>query len=278
MDRLLLSSKEIIEKAIADYKPYATVLMLSGGNDSNAALHVARELGVKIDFVMHGVTGTGIQEATDFVRRLSGDLPYKYIEANAGDTYLKYVLRKGFMGIGPGAHEFSYHLLKATPFKAAVSKHIRQKTRKRVVLLINGARRQESENRMKMMINPCRPQSDRPNNIWVNIINEWPNHAPQDYLEDNGFEINPVSQKLCRSGECMCGTQQTMGDGAEAAYFFPEWGKWWTSLRAEVMKKFSWDWGEGMPKGIAMERKGQLNMFQPMCHSCIINHDKANGD
>lgn len=49
----MLSSREIIEKAIKDYQPYAIGLMLSGGNDSMTALHVARQLGVKIDFIMH---------------------------------------------------------------------------------------------------------------------------------------------------------------------------------------------------------------------------------
>lgn len=46
---ILENSKEIIEKAITDFKPKAVVLMFSGGDDSLTAYHVAKELGVKLD-------------------------------------------------------------------------------------------------------------------------------------------------------------------------------------------------------------------------------------
>lgn len=63
----LESSREIIERAIKDFKPKAIVIMLSGGDDSMAVYNVVRELGIKYDFVIHGVTGTGIKETQDFV-------------------------------------------------------------------------------------------------------------------------------------------------------------------------------------------------------------------
>lgn len=274
-DKLFISSKEIIERAIAEYQPYAVVLMLSGGDDSLTALHVAKQLGIKIDFIMHGVTGTGIQETHDFVKGVVSREECKYIEANAGTSYVDYVLRKGFFGVGETAHTYSYHLLKWTHFRREVSLNIRHKKRNRNILFINGARRQESDNRMKTMVNPIR-RADGGSNIWVNIINDWPNHSTVDFLEGNSIKRNPVSILLCTSGECGCGTMQKAGDAVERGYHFPKWKAWFEWITGEVRKRgFTWSWGEPMPKTIAMEKKGQLNMFQPMCAGCKLNYDKA---
>jgi tRNA(Ile)-lysidine synthase TilS/MesJ len=39
-NELLIGSKEIVERAIADFKPKAIVLMFSGGDDSLTTYHV----------------------------------------------------------------------------------------------------------------------------------------------------------------------------------------------------------------------------------------------
>lgn len=273
---LIESSREIVNRAIAEYKPYAIGLMLSGGDDSMTALHVSHELGVKLDFIMHGVTGTGIKETHDFVLSVVSKEKAQYIEAHAGTTYEDYVLRKGFMGVGQKAHEFSYHLLKWTAFRREVSKQIRHKKRNRNILFLNGGRRMESDNRLKTFVNPINARQAP--NIWVNIINEWPDNRTSDYLEANGVDRNPVSKLICRSGECNCGTQLKPGDAVEIGYHYPAWRKWVDSLEAEVKKRgFSWGWAESMPKGIAMEKRGQMNMFQPMCQSCVIQYATING-
>jgi len=270
----MLSSKEIILKAIADYQPYAVGLMLSGGNDSLTALEVCRQLGIKLDFIMHGITGTGITESQDFVKKIISKEPVKYIEANAGTAYEDYVLRKGFFGVGTQAHAFSYHILKANPFRKAISKHIRQNKKGRFVLLINGGRRLESENRRKTFVYPIK--IDDRKNVWVNIINEWPDHSTTDFLDGNSIERSPVSKLICKSGECNCGTVLKPGDRVEIGCHFPEWLKWIDGLRAAVKARgFSWDWAQPMPKGLSLEKRGQLNMFQPMCSSCIIQYEKS---
>src|SRR5690349_2960636 len=51
---LMDSSREIVARAIAEYKPYAVCKMFSGGDDSMTALHVAKEIGLKVDFIIHG--------------------------------------------------------------------------------------------------------------------------------------------------------------------------------------------------------------------------------
>lgn len=275
---MLEQSKEIIEKAIADFKPAAIVMMLSGGDDSMTAYHVAKELGIKFDLVIHGNTRTGISLTTEFVIKEAERMKDKLLIADAGTSYEDYVLRKGFFGKGNDAHTYSYHVLKIEHFRKIVSQKLRKRKRNFPILFINGARRKESENRMKTMAVPYKLDPSQPNNIWVNIINEFEKHECLNYLEGNGIKRNPVSVNLCRSGECMCGTMQSQGDREEASFFYPEWGKWLNELEKEVMKKFPWSWNDNINKYHLMERDGQLNMFnefQPMCTGCKVQYEKS---
>jgi 3'-phosphoadenosine 5'-phosphosulfate sulfotransferase (PAPS reductase)/FAD synthetase len=199
----------------------------------------------------------------------------KLIVADAGKSYEDYVLRKGFFGKGIDAHIYSYHILKKGHFDKAVSKNIRKGQRNFPILFLNGARRKESKNRLKTMANPVRVDKYRPNDIWVNIINEFDKDDCTDFLEGNGIIRNPVSINLCRSGECMCGTMQSVGDRIEAGYFYPDWKNWINNLEKEVMKKFPWSWNDNIQKSHLMELAGQTNMFsdfQPMCTGCKINY------
>jgi 3'-phosphoadenosine 5'-phosphosulfate sulfotransferase (PAPS reductase)/FAD synthetase len=271
---IIEKSKEIFQKALIDYQPKAIVMMLSGGDDSTTCYALARELGIKFDLVLHGNTRTGIEETSLFAAnqaRMYGD---RFEVADAGDAYVKYVLRKGFFGAGDKAHNFAYHVLKIQHFRKAVSKHLRQRRRSYPILFINGARQSESKRREKTMISPYRRDPAQQNNIWVNLINHWTKDDCRQYLEGNSVKRNPVAINLCRSGECMCGTMQNVGNRIEAAYFYPKWGKWLDELETEVLKKFPWRWGESISEQRVMEMNGQLNAFenfQPMCRGCKIN-------
>jgi 3'-phosphoadenosine 5'-phosphosulfate sulfotransferase (PAPS reductase)/FAD synthetase len=268
MDDLLIKSKEIFDKGVADFKPKAIVLMFSGGDDSLTTYHVARELGIKFDFVIHGNTRTGIHETTDFVRKTVADLKDNYLEADAGDSYVNYVMRKGFFGAGSMAHNYSYNVLKLNHFKRVVSEHLRKRQRNFPILFINGARRLESERRKKTMIIPYSFTKAFKNNIWVNLINEWDKPDCKKYLEANGINRNPVAVNLCRSGECMCGTMQSKGDRAEASFFYPEWGKILDELERVVKAKHGFGWGVKMP---TKPHPSQTDLFQPMCVGCTKN-------
>ena len=164
------SSLNVLRSAIERFNPTHIVSMVSGGKDSAASDQIAREIGAKIDFVIHGNTRCGIPETTQFVRDTYGKIG-DYAEADAGTAYEDYVLRKGFFGVGLDAHGFAYRILKATPFRKVVSKYIRQRKRDRRVLLINGARKDESENRKKHL-EVWRQDPAAPGNIWVNLIHD----------------------------------------------------------------------------------------------------------
>lgn len=267
---LLESSKSIVDKAIADYKPYAIVLMLSGGDDSMTALAVAKYLNVPITHIMFGNTRTGIQETTDFVYEVVKNENAKFIMADAGNSYIDYVMRKGFFGVGESAHGFSYNILKLNHFRRTISHEIRQGKRNRTILFINGARRLESKRREKTMIEPIRINKFRKMDVWVNIINEWEKHDCLTFLEELGIDRNPVSKALCRSGECMCGTMQSKGDRIEASVLFPKWGAWIDELDKAVKAKFGFGWGESMPK----VPKIKTTEEQFMCTGCKVNFEE----
>lgn len=257
-------SAAILNDAVERFNPTHIVSMVSGGKDSAASDQVARDLGVKIDLVMHGNTRCGIPETSQFVRDTYGRLG-DFVEADAGTAYEDYVLRKGFFGKGIGAHGFSYRVLKAAPFRKAISKAIRQGKRGVRILLINGARKDESENRQKHL-QVWRQDPAAPNNIWLSLIHGWSQDDRDQHLESRGTPINPVAVQLCRSGECMCGTMQTKQERAEAAALYPEWGRWLDGLEREARSRHGFGWGDQFPRAAA----GQGDLFQPMCKDCMV--------
>lgn len=280
IDDQVRESFDIYHEAMVTYKPWALVLMLSGGDDSMLVRMLVKELGIPIDYIIHGVTGTGIQETQDFVRQVAANSGFKYAEANAGDAYEKYVMRKGFFGIGNDAHAKSYHVLKAQPFRTAISHNIRHGVKGRHILLLNGVRVDESENRAdKLGDNYFNIDPAAPKNIWVNIAHWWTTKQRDEYLAGNSVKRNPVAILLDRSGECLCGSMQKMATGIEAAFHFPKWGKWWLDLRKRVLAKFPWDWGQQINPYHLKEMRGQGNIFKeepfmPMCVGCKAKVNK----
>jgi 3'-phosphoadenosine 5'-phosphosulfate sulfotransferase (PAPS reductase)/FAD synthetase len=273
-------SAEIVHRAMLEFKPYSTVLMLSGGDDSRLTMEVLREIGITPDFIIHGVTGTGIQEAQEFVRQVATNSGITYREADAGDAYLNYVMRKGFFGAGNDAHALSYHVLKATAFRKTVSSEIRHGKPNRPVLFFNGVRVDETDNRSdKLGDKIFNRDPAAPNNIWVNVVHWWTTKERDEYLVGNGIIRNPVSIAIGRSGECMCGTTQSMATGLEAAEHFPRWGKWWLDIRKQVIKRFPWDWSQNINQYHLKEMNGQGNLlkdepFMPMCVGCRAKQKK----
>lgn len=224
--RAMELAEQRFRSAVEEFNPTHIAAMISGGDDSAAAFAMAQQLNIKVDFIIHGRTGTGIRQTTEHVVDYYGNQGPDLVIADAGDNYERYVMRKGFFGIGKDAHHFSYHVLKAQPFRTAVSRNIRHGKRDVRVMLLNGARKTESENR-KLNLKPTRLERG---NLWTNIIHDWSSGERDQLLEYACVRRNPVAVQLCRSGECMCGTYQTQGDRNEAAAIYPEWGAWLDDL------------------------------------------------
>ena len=182
-------------------------------------------------------------------------------------THKRYVMRKGFFGVGKQAHNFAYHILKADPFRATVSREIRKRRRNIRVMLINGARASESENR-RVNLQPTRLDKG---NLWVNVAHVWTAGDRDLFLSQRGVRINPVAIQLCRSGECMCGTQQSKAEFWEAAILYPAWGDRMKALDEAARRLHGFGWGEPMPKPVDPNQLtffGDEDEFQPMCGGC----------
>ncbi len=261
LTRAMHLSCERMEKVIAEVQPTHIIATVSGGRDSAAEVELAREMGIKIDLILHCRTGTGIPETTSHVLDYYGSLGPNFVMADAGSAYESYVMRKGFFGVGRQAHNFSYRILKADPMRAAISREIRKGKRGVRTLILNGARALESENRR---LNLPETRFDK-GNLWVNILHDWSTGDRDRYLHLRKTPINPVAVQLCRSGECMCGTMQTQQVRDEAAAIYPEWGAWLNHLERRVKAKHGWGWGEPMPRPADPR---QIDMFQPMCVGC----------
>lgn len=263
-------SLDRFERTVREFKPTHIISLVSGGRDSAAQFELAREAGFKIDMIMHIRTGTGIQETTDFVTDYYGKAGPDFAIADAGTAYEEYVERKGFFGVGRHAHNYAYRILKAQPLRKAISKEIRQGRRGVRILLLNGARKLESDNRAANLQETRRDPASA-NNIWTNLIHDWSTSDRDRYLRLRDVPINPVAVQLCRSGECMCGTMQSQQSRWEAAAIYPEWAAQLDDLEKRAKAKHGWGWGENMPKPADPR---QIEMFSPMCVGCARDNQR----
>lgn len=279
MEDLLKKSKEVMDRAVAEYDPYAAVVMFSGGDDSRTAYHVLKAIGYNPDAIIHGITGTGIKQCTEYCRRFADNQGERFIVAQAGNKYNWRTIEKGWPGPSRRGHSFAYHLCKAGPFRHAISRHFRKRKWGRNVLMIAGPREDESDNRKQNYSDDyfnADPAAKR--NIWVNLIWDWKKKDCMDFLREQGSQRNPVTALLHRSGECMCGTMQSKQEGEEAAYWFPEWAEnWWYPMRKRVWENgHHWDWGEH-PNDRRTEEEPlpPFADFQPACRTCIARRQNA---
>ncbi|RZI99831.1 MAG: hypothetical protein EON90_09925 [Brevundimonas sp.] len=253
-----------VSRVMAEFDPTYIVLTVSGGRDSAAEVAFALELGLKVDLILHCRTGTGIRQTTEHVVDYYGTLGPEFVMADAGDAYERYVIRKGFFGIGRDAHNFSYRVLKAQPMRTALSHTLRKGRRGVRIMLLNGARALESDNR-RLNLQETRKDPAAPNNLWVNLLHDWSDADRDNYLRLRGVPINPVAKELCRSGECLCGTMQTAQDRIQASALYPEWGNWIDDLERRAIALHGWGWGVTMPKPVD---PNQIELFTPLCMGC----------
>lgn len=268
MERFI-ESKEIVEQALKETDAHAIGLMLSGGDDSITALLVARMLGVKLDFIMHGNTGTGLKDVIKYVHQVASDANIPLYVADAGTAFEDYVKRKGFFGMGPDAHKFSYHILKTNPFEKCLSKNVTKRQKGRKIILLNGVRVEESDNRMDNFGD--NPYRERKNQVWVNIIHWWSKKECLELLQSESFQRSPVAIALGRSGECNCGTMQTEADRLAAAAYDPDFKAWLWPIRKYCIAKFGWDISQNPDKKRLKELKeiaDKLTPDMPMCVGC----------
>ncbi|MBZ4188937.1 phosphoadenosine phosphosulfate reductase family protein [Niabella beijingensis] len=256
---------EIITNAIREYSPKRILLLFSGGHDSLCSTHYSatflKSLG--LDFtVYHGNTGIGIRQSRDYVRRTCMEQDWKLYEGYAGDAYEKLVSKYGFPG--PQSHKFMYITLKERPLKKYITHFCKSSPYAREnILLITGIRKSESRIRMGYRDFIKKEGSA----VWLSPIFYWTESDSEIYMRQNELLRNPVKDKICISGECLCGAFAGNEEWAEIRHSFPE-----AALEIERLHKIAiqngkpWGWASSPTKYYKHNPQGQMKMF--MCIGC----------
>lgn len=279
-------SKELAERVIKDFNPYAVIVGYTGGTDSNIALKLATMF-FKVDAAFTCNTTIGAIETLQNCEKVAKEVyglkyisrmpPYGALEENP-DTYFEVVKQHGFPGQTKTAHNWMYRWLKDHTVSRIVSS-IRRRKRNRPIVIISGARRHESTRRM----GTSEDITVIDNTIWVNICNDWTDSECYAFAEDWGIQKlrSPISLGMGISGECFCGSHGTEGEYKEMKFWSPSTYEK-VNMITKVLKSLglNWEWWEGPSKEFTREKYGQLNMFSPenmaspqmlMCSSCMNN-------
>lgn len=271
--KALDEAQRIMKEAIDTHAPSHIVCLLSGGHDSLTVTHFVMENYRHLQpRVAHIDTGIGIPDTQTFVkdvcRRYQWPLKiFRAVENVKADgtpdpmVYDDIVREHGFPG--PGAHRLMYSKLKQRQVRRIVRELKHKRTDR--ILFISGVRRAESRRRMGTTEEIWRDGAQ----VWVAPLLYFTESDQKQYMERWDLPRNPVKDKLCMSGECLCGAFATPGELAEISYWYPEVGARIRRLEAEVAArghKGSWENG-GWKKNTPVEPAG------PLCSTCDARYD-----
>ena len=193
MNRSLIDqATKTIADAIAEHKPVAVYVLVSGGNDSTVVGHLAATYGPRVDAVVHINTGIGIEQTNQYVRDFAARLRLPLIEKHPPKSYEELVMQYGFPG--PAAHRYMYSWLKERPLREV--RREAQTGRFDRVMFITGVRLSESRRRMGSV----QPVQRDGNTVWVAPILEFESSDMWDYREYHELADNEVVAFLHMSG------------------------------------------------------------------------------
>ena len=203
----------VLAGAVEAYRPVKVFALFSGGHDSLCSAHLASR-SPRFDGCVHIDTGTGVEETRAFVRATCRGFGWPLFEYRPPVPYEEIVLRWGFPG--PAGHTLIYNRLKERCLRQLSREH--KTKRSDLILLATGIRRQESRRRMGY-VEPVQRKDGR---VWVAPLLHWSNDDKHASLETHSLPRNPVVEKLCMSGECLCGAFARKGELDEIAFWYPE--------------------------------------------------------
>ncbi len=260
---------EIIQEGIKNYNPVKIVLMFSGGHDSLCSTHLAATYldSIGVDYmVYHGNTGIGIKETREYVYRVVCQFGWKFYEGRPkpGQTYRDIVSKHGFPGPTSESHRIMYIRLKEKPLRHFVTHVCKSAPKKREnVLLLTGIRRTESKIRMGYKSVYTKDMS----RVWASPIFYWTDENISNYMDFHNLPRNPVKDKICISGECLCGAYAKKSQLAEIKAAYPEAANEIQELHELAIKNgHPWGWASGPNEWFKNNPPGQMKMF--MCVGC----------
>lgn len=260
------SAELILNVAYMKHEPVAIFLMFSGGHDSLTATHFGATWASKHGYpfkVAHINTGIGIGETRLFVREMCERQGWPLVELKpkAEHAYARLVRQYGFPG--PAGHPFMYRRLK----ERQVERLVREAKTKRSdrVMLITGARRQESVRRMGHADFQKRIGAQ----VWCAPLEQWSKADCNDYIAEQGLRRNEVVDTLHMSGECLCGAYARKDEMQELELWFPSAAERIHALEREVEAagQASCIWGYAARYTNEVNR-AQEHLFSPLCVGC----------
>jgi 3'-phosphoadenosine 5'-phosphosulfate sulfotransferase (PAPS reductase)/FAD synthetase len=259
------SPAEIITEAMT-HKPVAIRVGFSGGRDSLAITHwmMANVPGCE---VFHCNTGIGIERTRQFVRDTCKAMGWPLHEIRAkedcGQDYDEIVKKHGFPG--SYAHKMMFTLLKERPIRELVRRL--QTKRGQRVMIAAGVRHDESVRRMGYAGAEVTRNGSL---VWASPIYWWSASDRDAYIRAHNLPVNPISQMLGMSGECLCGAFAHKGEKSLVRIVDPGTAARIDALEQEVSALgFNWGWEGKPPKG--GRNKAQLS-FHPFCMGCEKAH------
>lgn len=265
----IAEGRAILDDAVATYDPSHVFALFSGGNDSLTETHLTMQH-PRASGVVHINTGIGLPETRAFVYETCKQYGWPLKEYAAAESYEQWVLTGGFPG--PAQHSIMYNRLKGRSVDALVRDHKQEwhgrSKRGDRIMLVTGARRQESQRRMGTVERMRRVYAQ----VWVNPLYAWTKADVWDYKAHFNLPTNPATTTLGMSGECLCGAFAEQHELEQIAHFFPQMGAYLHDLQDRVAAAgYPWGWDEAPPAWFHLEKRGQGRLFDfnPLCSSCL---------
>ena len=232
-------SLAIIDRAVSEYGCKQVYAGFSGGHDSLVAGHTASKHPL-FKGVVHVNTGIGVEETRHFVRETAKTLGWPLFEffarKHSFQNYPRIIKKFGFPGKNEFGHRLMYTRLKERPLRVFAN---RVKTfRNERICLVTGAREEESTRRMGNMDVVAYQRGF----VWANAIHRVKKCERERYISKNGLPCNPVVQKLCKSGECLCGAFAVKGELDELSFWYPKTAAYIRKLE-KMVRKAGFPWG-----------------------------------
>lgn len=260
--RLVDEAAQTIAVAIEEHDPIKVYALVSGGNDSTTAAHLAATVGPRLDALVHINTGIGVKENRQYVYEYAEWLGVPVIEKRPLRSYDDLVMEYGFPG--PAAHKFMYIWLKERPLREV--RREAQDGHRRRVMFITGVRASESRRRMGHVA----PVQRDGNTVWVAPIKDFTHKDLWAYKEEYAIPNNEVVEFLHMSGECLCGAFSKPGELGWLTIFYPDTAARIKELegRAHGNGVKSCHWGP-QDSGKIREAPG------PLCSGCTYEEIEA---
>ena len=235
----------------AQHDPSHIYCAFSGGNDSVAALEIARQLPgfTAAVFIDTGINLPGVERrAREICEARNVDMiTYRALGNTRADgtpdpqDYEQIVLQHGFPG--PAKPHKMFDRLKGRAF-ARIVRDARQQPGARRVLLISGTRMAESQRRARTV----HPWQRSGNTVWAAPMWNWSTARRDAFIERSGLPRNPFSAQVGVSGDCLCGAYSKPGELARIEAHYPCVGRRLRDLQRRVQEVgFPWGWEDSPP-------------------------------